>query len=830
MELKNFAGASLKSRISVLALAIFIASIWSLTLYARQALREDLQDLLGEQQLSTARLVAAEVEQALVDRMRGLQAVAQQITAAQLRDPARLQAFLEDKRWTQLMFSAGVYATGLDGTAIASVPQELGRTGTNFRERAHLVAALERGETSVSEPVMGKFLKQPVISISTPVRDAQGRVMGALVGVINLQEPNFLDHIVALRYGRTGGYLIVDARHGLFVTATDKSYILQHIPEPGTNPMSDRYRRGYEGYGLTTNSRGLAQMTAASQIPSAGWYVVVRLPVEEAFSPIRAMEWRLLGAAMVFTLLAASLLWWMLSRNLEPLALTARKLKALSQSDSFPHALPVPATREIGDVIVGFNHLLSNLRQREASIYQSEKRFRAMTEGSPQAVVVHRNEVLVYVNPAAVLLFGAGSGGELLGRALADIAPAPHHPAAQPAHAPATRGLPHVQERSFQRLDGEPFEAEVHSCTITFDGMPAVQVTLRDLTEQHRHEEHVRNLSRIVEQAPMAIAITDLHGNIEYTNPWFSAVTGYSAEELQGKNPRQLQSGLTPASSFESLWQTLLAGKVWHGEFYNRRKSGEVFVESATVAPVQDRAGQVTHYVALKEDITLRKQTEAALQDSLRDKVALLHEVHHRVKNNLQVITSMLRLEAARSAQGETRSVLRDMQGRIRSMALLHETLYRSGTLASIDLADYLQQLATQAFRAQALSQGTLRLAFALQPLAVDMDMATPCGLLVNELLTNSLKHAFAAGQDGEIRISLQPQPALPGAPEQPWLLRVSDTGAGLPPDFAQRRSQSLGLQLVADLVRQLRGTLVVEPGPGTAFAVHFSVRAQPPA
>jgi two-component sensor histidine kinase len=213
------------------------------------------------------------------------------------------------------------------------------------------------------------------------------------------------------------------------------------------------------------------------------------------------------------------------------------------------------------------------------------------------------------------------------------------------------------------------------------------------------------------------------------------------------------------------------------------------------------------------------------------------------VKNNLQIITSMLRLEAARSAQSETRSVLRDMQSRIRSMALLHETLYRSGTFAGVDLAHYLRQLASQAFRAQDFSNQAVSLQFDLQPVLVDMDLATPCGLLVNELLTNSLKHGFPEGRAGEIQVQLRPvlQPADPTDALLPttataaagagtlWHLRVRDSGIGLPAGFEYRNDQSLGLQLVSDLVQQIRGRLQVEPAPGAGFSVFFSIQAPKP-
>jgi len=834
MAWQAFRASSLKARISILAVLLFVLGLWTLSLYVSRALSEDMQDLLGKQQFSTARLVASEVEQALFERMRGLQGVARQLGPEQLRRPEELQRLLENQQLLQHMFSAGLYTTGLDGTVNASVPVSLGRLGVNFRDRPNLVATLEQGQSAVSAPVLGKFLKVPVVSMSTPILDPAGRVVGALVGVISLQEASFLDHIVEHPYGQTGDYQIVDASHTRYVTATDRRLANQPVAPEIPELLAPHE---FEGYAMSTNAAGVATLNAVSHIPSAGWHVLVRLPAEEALAPQRALEWRIFGAAALLTLLVGTLMWWVLRVQLQPLAHTARALQTLSGSRTMPNALPLPDIQEIAQVVAGFNQLLAHLRQRDAALQQSEQRYRAMSESAPLAMCVQREGRLVYLNPAAVQMFGARSAQELLGRRASDFV----FPESRPLGGPeATTPLEGHSEQLFVRLDGTPFEVEVHSCAIVFDGADALHVTLRDLSLQREQEAHVRKLSRITEQAPMAIAITDLAGSIEYTNPWFSSITGYTAEELRGKNPRFLQSGQTPAETYDALWRTVLAGQVWQGEFHNRKKNGEIFVESATIAPVHDAAGQTTHYVALKQDVTLRKQTELALQNSLKDKVALLHEVHHRVKNNLQVITSLLRLEAAHSAQAETREVMRDMQSRIRTMALLHETLYRSGTFTSIDLSAYLRQLCSQIFRSHSRSDQSVALQFDLQSVSVDMDLATPCGLLVNELLTNSLKHAFAAGQSGAIRVTLQPQATAalqneptsadaPTAPAiaSPWLLRVQDNGIGLPADFAERSQQSLGLQLVGDLVQQLHGRLHIEPGPGAGFSVYFGIQPQ---
>lgn len=205
----------------------------------------------------------------------------------------------------------------------------------------------------------------------------------------------------------------------------------------------------------------------------------------------------------------------------------------------------------------------------------------------------------------------------------------------------------------------------------------------------------------------------------------------------------------------------------------------------------------------------------AALSHSLLEKDALLREVHHRVKNNLQVITSMLRLESGRSEQQGNRTVLQDMQDRVRSMALLHETVYRVGTFSAIDLGDYLRQVATQAFRALQTGTEGIKLRLDLGPLVAGLDQATPCGLLVNELLSNSFKHGFPAGQTGEVWVELQPLNE-----DYLWRLQVRDSGVGLPPDFEARRRGGLGLKLVEGLADQIGGRL--EIGPGATFTVVF--------
>jgi len=232
----------------------------------------------------------------------------------------------------------------------------------------------------------------------------------------------------------------------------------------------------------------------------------------------------------------------------------------------------------------------------------------------------------------------------------------------------------------------------------------------------------------------------------------------------------------------------------------------------------QQLQGESPRCVVLSRDITVRVENQQALTAALAERTALLNEVHHRVKNNLQVISSLLRLEATRSCHSDTKAALDEMTGRIRSMALLHETLYRSGTFAQVDLGQYLQALVQQAFRVNASAGAAVMLALDLAHVTVSLDLAGPMGLLVNELISNCLKHAFSGARSGVLRIALQLESG------SLWCLSVSDSGPGLADDFDVRSTVSLGMQLVSDLTQQIGGTLKVEAHGGDHGGAMFRI------
>ena len=212
------------------------------------------------------------------------------------------------------------------------------------------------------------------------------------------------------------------------------------------------------------------------------------------------------------------------------------------------------------------------------------------------------------------------------------------------------------------------------------------------------------------------------------------------------------------------------------------------------------------------------------LQELLREKESLLKEVHHRVKNNLQVISSLMRLQSAQIENPVAQAALRDMQNRIASMALLHETLYQSGNLARVDLAAYLQSLCSQLFNSLVMDPGSIQLRLDVASVSLELSQAVPCGLIINELVSNCLKHAFPDKRAGEVRVELQ---AVGGGAS--LRLRVADNGVGLPATLDLQQLRSLGLQLVSDLVGQIQGRLEIGRGPGAVFEVVFTPQTASP-
>ena len=284
----------------------------------------------------------------------------------------------------------------------------------------------------------------------------------------------------------------------------------------------------------------------------------------------------------------------------------------------------------------------------------------------------------------------------------------------------------------------------------------------------------------------------------------------YSEDDLIGLELKKL---FVPDSlgNRECLLASLLAGS----EYFMRTKTKQEFPAHCSAAAMDVASDEEQGYVCIASNISSQKEAEYQLVASLRQKELLLKEVHHRVKNNLQVISSLLSLQAKALKDPEIARLFEESQGRIRSMALIHEQLYHSDDLAQIDFAVYVRDLVRHLERGLGDQSASVHFHLAVEPLLLSLDSAIACGMIVNELVSNAQKHAFPNQHDGEIHVEFTRRSGE-------YCLTVADNGVGLQKEMAASADSSLGLRVVQALTTQIHGDLDVRYEAGTRFTIRF--------
>jgi PAS domain S-box-containing protein len=343
-----------------------------------------------------------------------------------------------------------------------------------------------------------------------------------------------------------------------------------------------------------------------------------------------------------------------------------------------------------------------------------------------------------------------------------------------------------------------------------------VDITDRKEAEKslREHEQRFREYAANVRD--YALMQLDAQGTIVSWNAGAEGVLGYAEPEILGQpvailfTPEDVRNGAPEKEMERARADGRSLDERWH-----MRKDGTRFWASGALTSMLDDKGRLRGFAKVMRDETERRRAEEQLRTSLREKEVLLQEIHHRVKNNLQVITSLLRLQSGHASDESTRGMFEEARNRVQAIAGIHELLYRSPDLARIDFGAYLNRLARDLFSFYGIDTNRLQLAIEVKHTGLGVNKAIPCGLIVNELLTNSLKHGFHDGRQGTVRVSLE---CLNGE----CILVVEDDGLGFPEGFDWEQADSLGLQLVKVLSAQLDGSVDVERGTGTCFKISF--------
>jgi PAS domain S-box-containing protein len=353
---------------------------------------------------------------------------------------------------------------------------------------------------------------------------------------------------------------------------------------------------------------------------------------------------------------------------------------------------------------------------------------------------------------------------------------------------------------------------------------PAVIRALREVeerVERKRADEALKESERkyhaLAELSPVGIFRTDSEGDCTYINERWQMIAGITLEEALGKGWVQSLHPDDRNRISEKWQQAAMKGRPFISEYRFCHPNGSTTWVLGQAIIERNESEEVAGYIGTITDITERKHAEERLKESLKEKEILLREIHHRVKNNMQVISSLLMLQEELSEDEKVIEMLKDSQNRIISMALIHEKLYRSENLSKIDLKEYIDNLVSGLFQSYGISEDKVVLKINAENVLLGIDSAIPCGLIINELVSNSLKHAFPEDKSGEINIFIH------STDEDMIELLIGDNGVGIPKDLDFRKTESLGLRIVNVLIEnQLHGEIILNRARGTEFKIRF--------
>jgi PAS domain S-box-containing protein len=384
------------------------------------------------------------------------------------------------------------------------------------------------------------------------------------------------------------------------------------------------------------------------------------------------------------------------------------------------------------------------------------------------------------------------------------------------------------EERSLssngRKIDFETIKAPV----LAPDGRVVSLIGIsRDITQRKAMkalvDESAARFRDLFDNMTIGLYRTTAEGRIILANPAILRMLGYdSFAELAARN--LTENGFEPEYPRAAFQERIAReGEIRGLEAAWKRRDGTIIHVRESARLLKDPAGRIVGYEGTVEDISERrlaeedlKRKQQALETALAEKEVLLKEIHHRVKNNMQVISSLLNLQSRYLKHPLDVEIFKESQRRIRSMALIHEMLYQSESLSQIDFGEYVSKLLGTLRGSMDTSRGHISYRLDVQEVRLDIQAAIPCGFIVNELVSNALKHAFPGERRGEIAIGLTREG------DDSILLTVRDDGVGLPLGVDPQTCDSMGLQLVATLVQQIDGTITLEPGGGARFAIRF--------
>ncbi len=365
---------SIKFKIIVFGVLLVVAGLASRIFVGIPFIRDQITELVSAQESSMANYVAQDIDRSIRSRLALIGELAADLPDAPLERPDYLSAWLHDRQRTNPLFS-GLLVVRPDGHGlIGEYPVLSARGRLDYADRDWFRGAIHSNRPVIGRPARGRASGAPLIFIAQQVRDAKGRVVAVIAGFSLLNAPGFLDSLQKTRLGASGGFLLVSPSNRIFVAASDPSMVLTATPPVGVNRLHDRAMSGFRGAGITVNAKGVEEIAFMVTVPSTGWFVVARLPTEEAFRPITTLRDLTLKGTLIVLAVMIALVMAFLSAMLQPLVEVGRAMREMASGRRALAQLPVRRNDEVGDMVLGFNHLVAMLHEKEAALHSTMQR------------------------------------------------------------------------------------------------------------------------------------------------------------------------------------------------------------------------------------------------------------------------------------------------------------------------------------------------------------------------------------------------------------------------------------------------------------------------
>lgn len=841
---------SLKVKIATLIAGLVLCLTAGFVIFLLHQLESQLKLNIHRQQFALVTSMAGHIDDKLSMAQQSLLGMSRHFPPL-LLSGAAAQNILDLHDDQLVIFDQGVYLINLKGELVAESPARLDRQEKNFADRAYFQQTLASEQPVISDPFLSRTKNQvAMIMFTVPLRDDTGDMIAVLGGAMSLTGTSFLARIGSTRIGENGYvYLYNDQR--TMIQHPDVSRILQQDVPPGANRLFDRAIEGFEGTGITVNSRGLEVLASFKRLKTTNWIMAANYPVAEAYASIRQAERLVIGSLVPLgaLILVGSLL--IIHRLLRPLSQLTSQVRALTlapgdgQPELWENELTV-----LGDAFQAFvaqqaadrASLLAENHRAEAARVKTEAIIAAIGDGLN---IIAPDFRLLYLNHTSLARLG-DIVGELCYQAIhqRDV-PCPDCPLLATLH----DGEVHTVEQNLRCNDElRHFELTVAPLRDPEGRIVAGIELVRDISERRRADERVRILSAAVEQCPALIMITDPCGRIEYINPRYVQTSGFAPEELCGRHASEL--GDQESTARQTMWGEIISGAEWKGEFRNRKKNGEWFWEAAAIAPVKSRDGRVTHFVKVSEDMTERRTLELQLRHAQKMEAIgqLAAGVAHDFNNLLTAIIGYASIQQFKAAEGSTLKA--DLAGILtaagRGTKLTRDLLAFSrkghpeqgnGPLQSLELNDLVRRGSELL---QRILGETIDLIVRLAP--------EPLWLSGNDQhLEQALLNLGANARDampGGGRLCLQTESIRLdqrfvarhgyGTPGRYAVLTLADTGSGMDQETIKRvfdpffttkspdKGTGLGLSISYGIIKQHQGYITCHslPGQGTTFRI----------